>query len=200
MDYRDINNAAYIFVTDNFGKSEDRDINIAQYCGILTVVTADRFVSMQKIEIANPEVTVIAIQQEICRSAESRYQHRLHALLLVCKGQSCQQVADLFGEDRRTVQRWIKRFEAEDLDGLQDDDRAGRPKSLDGEQWEKLKQEVLESPRNSGYKRRRGWGPKLLMEHLKVKYGASLGLRQCQRIIREIDPALAARRRKRSAP
>jgi len=111
MNYRDINNAAYIFVTDNFGKSEDRDINIAQYCGILTVVTADRFVSMQKIEMANPEVTVIAIQQEIYRSAESRYQHRLHALLLICKGQSCQQVADLFDEDRRTVQRWIKRFE-----------------------------------------------------------------------------------------
>ena len=58
---------------------------------------------MRKLEIADAEVMRIAIQQEIARSDESRYDHRLHGLLLVTGGQSCQQVADLFGEDRRTV-------------------------------------------------------------------------------------------------
>jgi len=70
---------------------------------------------MRKLEIADPEVMRIAIQQEIARSDESRYDHRLHGLLLVTGGQSCQQVAELFGEDRRTVQRWVGRFETHGL-------------------------------------------------------------------------------------
>lgn len=54
---------------------------------------------MRKLEIADPEIMRIAIQQEIARSDESRYDHRLHGLLLVAGGQSCQQVAgDVWGE------------------------------------------------------------------------------------------------------
>lgn len=66
---------------------------------------------MRKLEIANAEIMRIAIQQEIARSDVSRYDHRLHGLLLLTSGQSCQQIADPFGEDRRTLQRWVKRFE-----------------------------------------------------------------------------------------
>lgn len=62
---------------------------------------------MRKLDIADPEVMRITIQQEIVRSDESRYDHRLHGLLLVTGGKSCRQVAELFGEDRRTVQRWV---------------------------------------------------------------------------------------------
>jgi len=66
---------------------------------------------MRKLQIQDPEVMRIAIQQEIGRSEESRYDHRLHGLLLVSAGQSCRQVAELFGEDGTTVQRWVRRFE-----------------------------------------------------------------------------------------
>jgi transposase len=66
---------------------------------------------MRKLEIADADVMRLAIQQEIARSDESRYDHRLHGLLLVTGGHSCQQVANLFGEDRRTVQRWVTRVE-----------------------------------------------------------------------------------------
>ena len=59
----------------------------------------------------------LAIQQEIARSDESQYDHQLHGLLLVTGDHSCQQVAELFGEDRRTVQRWVTRFETHGLMG-----------------------------------------------------------------------------------
>ena len=36
---------------------------------------------------------------------------------------SCQQVAELFGEDRRTVQRWVKRFESHGLEGVREGER-----------------------------------------------------------------------------
>lgn len=38
---------------------------------------------MRKLELADSEIMRIAIQQEIVRSDESRYDHRLHGLLLV---------------------------------------------------------------------------------------------------------------------
>jgi transposase len=66
---------------------------------------------MRTLEIADADVMRLAIQQEIARSDESRYDHRLHGLLLVASGQRCQQVAELFGEDRRTVQRWVTRVD-----------------------------------------------------------------------------------------
>ena len=49
---------------------------------------------MHKFEIKDAEVMGIAVQQEIQRSEESRYDHRLHGILLVCKGFTCSEVAD----------------------------------------------------------------------------------------------------------
>lgn len=49
---------------------------------------------MRALEIADTKVMHMAIQQEIVRSDESRYDHRLHGLLLVTGGHSCQQIAE----------------------------------------------------------------------------------------------------------
>lgn len=136
---------------------------------------------MRKLEIADPEVMRIAIQQEISRSDESRYDHRLHGLLLVSGGQSCQQVADLFGEDRRTVQRWVGRFEAHGLEGLREGERPGRPASLDARQWAALGRDLRRDPSKFGHAAHL-WDGKLLSEHLRLHYGLKLGVRQCQRI------------------
>ena len=51
---------------------------------------------MRKLEIENAAVMQVAIRQEIARSEESRYDHRLHGLLRVAKGESARAVADLF--------------------------------------------------------------------------------------------------------
>lgn len=136
---------------------------------------------MRKLEIANPEVMRIAIQQEIARSDESRYDHRLHGLLLVTGGQSCQQVAELFGEDRRTVQRWVKRFETHGLEGMREGERSGRPAALDTKQWAALGRDLRRDPEVFGH-RGHLWDGKLLCEHLRLRYGVTLGVRQCQRI------------------
>jgi hypothetical protein len=79
-----------------------------------------------------------AVHQEIARSDESRDDHRLHGLLLRTGGHSCQQVADLVGENRRTVQRWVTRFATQRLSGLRDGVRLGRPATLNPTQWAAL--------------------------------------------------------------
>ena len=75
---------------------------------------------MRKLQIKDAKVMWIAIQQEIARNEESRYDHRLHGLILVTAGQSCRQVAELFGGDGTTVQRWVRRFEHGGLDELRE--------------------------------------------------------------------------------
>ena len=82
---------------------------------------------MRKLQIEDAEVMRIAIRQEIERSEESRYDHRLHGLLLVTAGHSCREVAQLFGENGTTVQRWVRRFERSGLDALRR--RSARPGS-----------------------------------------------------------------------
>jgi len=79
----------------------------------------------------------------------------LHGILLICKGFSCAEVADLFNHSPRTIQYWAKRFEEEGFAGLVDTPHSGRPKRWDG---------------------------KLLSHHLSEKYDVSLGVRQCQRL------------------
>jgi transposase len=136
---------------------------------------------MRKLEIGDAEVMRIAIQQEIARSDESRYDHRLHGLLLVTGGHSCQQVAELFGEDRRTVQRWVKRFETHGLIGMRDGERSGRPATLNAKQWAALGRDLRRDPqefRHAGHL----WDGTRLSAHLRLRYGVVLGVRQCQRI------------------
>jgi len=140
---------------------------------------------MRKLEIADAEVMRIAIQQEIVRSEESRYDHRLHGLLLITGGNSCQQIAELFGENRRTVQRWVKTFEQHGLDGLREGERPGRPKSLTAQKWKALGNDLRKSPDKfdlTGHL----WDGNLLSEHLHRHYGVTLGVRQCQRLFKQM--------------
>lgn len=140
---------------------------------------------MRRLEIADADIMRIAIQQEIVRSEDSRYDHRLHGLLLITAGHSAGQVAELFGEDRRTVQRWIKTFESNGLDGLREGERPGRPKSLDARQWTGLGKDLRRSPADFGYPAGL-WDGKLLSTHLQERYGVTLGVRQCQRLFRQL--------------
>lgn len=82
---------------------------------------------MRKFEIKDSNIMQVAVQQEILRTDESRYDHRLHGILLVCSGFSCYEVADLFKHSPRTIQYWVRRFEQSGFEGLKDMDKPGRP-------------------------------------------------------------------------
>ena len=140
---------------------------------------------MRKLQIEDSEVMRIAIQQEIARTEESRYDHRLHGLLLVTAGQSCRQVAELFGENATTVQRWVRRFEQGGLEGLHDGERAGRPRTLNAAQWRKLQADLRKTPRDFDLAATLWDGP-VLSEHLYRRFSVELGVRQCQRLFRQM--------------
>lgn len=140
---------------------------------------------MRKLKIECDATILIAIQQELERSEESRYHHRLHGLLLLAAGHSCGQVAQFFGEDDTTVQRWVRRFERGGLGALHERKRSGRPGRLNAEQWSELEKELRKSPLEIGLAAALWDGPSL-SQHLRHRYGVTLGVRQCQRIVRHI--------------
>src|SRR5260370_12564512 len=80
----------------------------------------------------------VGIQDEIRRSEDSRYDHRLHGVLLVAQGMTCSEVARLLGDGRRSVQYWVHRLEERGLAGLLEGDRAGRPRRLSEKQWQEV--------------------------------------------------------------
>ncbi len=58
---------------------------------------------------------MLGLQQEIQRSDESRYDHRLHGVLLVAQGLTCPDVARLLGDAPRSVEYWVHRYDQEGL-------------------------------------------------------------------------------------
>ena len=140
---------------------------------------------MRKLQIDDSGVMRIAIQQEIGRSEESRYDHRLHGLLLLAAGHSCREVAELFGEDDTTVQRWVHRVQLGGLGALRESERPGRPRSLDPRQWRELQVDLQKSPREFGLTAA-AWDGNALAEHLRRSFAVQLGIRQCQRIFRQM--------------
>jgi transposase len=136
---------------------------------------------MRKLAISDAGIMRLALQQEIARSEESRYDHRLHGVLLVSHGISCYQVAEWLGQDPRTIQRWVKRFEIRGFAGLQEGQRPGRPSMLQPAQWEEIGRVLRQPPQRLGYHQNL-WDGKLLGHHLANAYGVDLGVRQCQRM------------------
>ncbi len=138
---------------------------------------------MCKLQIETAEVMRIAIQQEIARGDESRYDHRLHALLLVTAGQSCPEVAGLFGESGTTVQRCVSRFEQGGwrLCGVSAPAGRGRWRRRVGAGYRKS----AKTPRDFDLAATLWDGP-VLSEHLRRRSGVVLGVRQCQRLSRQM--------------
>ena len=146
---------------------------------------------MRPLAIEDAHVMEVAIQQEIRRSEEARYDHRLHGLLLVCKGYRCNRTANLLGQSPRTVVSRVRRFEERGLAGLQEQERPGRPASLESGYTERVAGDLRRSPRDLGYEQNL-WDGKLLSYHLDKTYQVRIGVRQCQRLFH----ALGFRRRK----
>jgi len=138
---------------------------------------------MKPLTISDPAL-VLALQDEIRRSEEARYDHRLHAVLLVAQGQSCYEVAGLLGDSARSVEYWVGHFEERGFAGLQPRSRPGRPKLLSGEQLTEIEGIIRRSPRDCGMMANI-WDGKTLSAWIHQNFDIQIGTRQCQRMFRQ---------------
>ena len=130
-------------------------------------------------------VSVLSLQQEIQRSEESRYDHRLHGVLLVAQGMTCPDVARLLGDAPRSVEYWVNRFQQQGLGGLTERERSGRPPGLSEKQRKEVDGVLRQKPSDAGM-RVNLWDGKTLSAWIDKTYGIQLRVRQCQRLFRQL--------------
>ena len=131
-------------------------------------------------------MSVLGLQQEIQRSDESRYDHRLHGVLLVAQGMTCPEVARLLGDAPRSIEYWVHRFEQGGLGGLAEGERPGRPSRLSETQIKEINRVLRQKPSDAGM-RVNLWDGKTLSAWIEKTYGIQLGVRQCQRLFRQFE-------------
>ena len=149
---------------------------------------------VKRIAIPDAETFVAAIQDEISRTREGRYSHRLHVVLYVLQGASSYEAVRLYGDSARAIEYWVHRLLSNGLAGLWEGDRTGRPSRLSVADQERLRSEIRLSPRELGYDQNL-WDGLLLSHHLKEHYAVSLGVRQCQRLFHQLGFTLQRPRR-----
>jgi len=126
---------------------------------------------MNQLKISDAETMILALQDEIRRSEESRYDHRLHGVL---------------GDAPRTVENWVHRFETDGLAGLTEGERPGRPSRLNPTQMAEVESALRQTPTESGIEGGGVWDGKTLSRYLEHKFGVELKARQCQRLFRQL--------------
>lgn len=136
---------------------------------------------MKKLTVKDTKNMAIAVYQEIQRSEDSKYDHRLHGVLMAIKGYDCYAISRVFGQNPTTIQRWVNNFNKKGFAGLTEGERSGRPKSLTDDQWEKLGRDLRKPPSDFNYNQV-SWDGKLMATHLNKKFKIELCVRQCQRI------------------
>ena len=140
----------------------------------------------RRLTVADALTIILGLQDEIRRSTDARYDHRLHGVLLVAEGMSCPEVGRLLGDSPRIVQRWVNRFEELGLAGLQETPRPGRPPRLSPRDLKAVGAALRRTPEDYGL----GaflWDGKALAAFLERERNVRLGVRQCQRLFHQLQ-------------
>ncbi len=140
---------------------------------------------MRKLRTSHCEELRAEIAHAIGQSDDARFLHRLHCVLLASEGPGCYVVARWFREDPRTLERWIHAYESGGADRLRDHHHGGRPPRLTENVARALAADIGRGPVASGYDEE-SWNGRLLAEHIELRHGVHLGMRQCQRILRRL--------------
>lgn len=129
---------------------------------------------------------ILAIRKEINRSRESRYDHRLHALLLVAQGMKVKMAAGYLGDAPRTIQHWVRMYEAQGFPGIKEEGRSGRPARLSPDNLEMIAEALSQSPEELGLASPE-WDGKVLADFIQNRFQIFLSIRQCQRLLRAFE-------------
>lgn len=134
--------------------------------------------------LSTDEVT--ALEDLHRRTREANLRSRCQMILLSNEGLSPPRIAELVRFHRRTVTRYIQRYEAEGIDGLLTRPRSGRPPKATDEYTLLLLRAVGQAPRMLGLPFS-NWTTANLAAYLANKTDIQLSARQVENILKAND-------------
>jgi len=143
----------------------------------------------KQLNIENADQVKEEINNYFAADEDARFARRLDVIALVCNAHPIDYVANLFGINPTTIQRWIHRLNTSGFEGLKDKSGRGRRSQLSESDRLRLKTEIKSSPETFGYQQSR-WDGKLLSHHLNLHYGIQLKVRQCQYLFKQLGFSL----------
>ena len=144
---------------------------------------------MKALTISNLSVTHQALLEMAQREPGAWLGIRIAAGLLVLRGWTSSQVAELFEVSRWSAVQWIQRLNENGLKGLEEKPRPGRPVRLAASIQIRLEKALTHYPRDCGLSRNR-WDGVAVVEYLQRQHGVQLKVRQAQRWIRRLGFSL----------
>ena len=111
---------------------------------------------------------------------------RILAAIAFKQGDSTDRLAYRHNVSKQTIRNWIYRFEDRPLEAAPfDESRPGRPRKLQEEELQQLKEDLRVSPSACGYNQQT-WNSKLVSEHLRIEYQITYSRRQVSRLMQDI--------------
>ncbi|MBD2002725.1 MULTISPECIES: helix-turn-helix domain-containing protein [Cyanophyceae] len=124
------------------------------------------------------------LQKSLQDDLPEQYRQRLQIMLLADEGKTQTQICQALGCSQGTARHWIFMAQA-GLAHNWNDNPIGRPKTVNDEHLERLKELVSQSPKEFGYSFRR-WTAKWLSKHLAKEFGIEVSDRHINRLLKDI--------------
>jgi transposase len=131
----------------------------------------------------DPAVLLAQGQAIMSSSEESRFLFRVFAVNMVLSGTPASKVGASAGFTKAAVTGWVKTADEQGFEALMPKGKSGRPSKLTDVQKEKIDEILQTDPEVSGYK---VWDGPTLSTYIKETFGVDLGVRQCQRLFKEL--------------
>jgi len=102
---------------------------------------------------------------------------------MVLSGTPASKVGASAGFTKAAVTGWVKTVDEQGFEALMPKRKSGRPPKLTAAQKEKIDEILQTDPEVSGFK---VWDGPTLSTYIKESFGIELGVRQCQRLFKEL--------------
>lgn len=137
------------------------------------------------VELTHPEATRERLLAYASKVPGARIGLKIAALLLTLEGQRPGWIAEVLGQTRQSLNRWMHKVNSSGLQALLPLPKSGRPAALTRNVAKDLAHCLERSPMEVGLKRAQWDGPTLGV-YLKQRFGITLNVRQAQRWLHQL--------------
>lgn len=131
----------------------------------------------------DPKVLLEQGKAIMSSSNETKYLFRVFAVNMVLSGTPASQVGASAGYSKAAVTNWVKTVDEKGFEALRVQQRSGRPSKLSEQQLEEIDAVLQTDPKDHDLK---VWDGPSLSSYIKSHYNVDIGVRQCQRLFRNL--------------